>query len=160
MMRDSVCDEGTNIELCLFDGGDCCLEGKDTTLCQNCSCILSVDESQLEQDFDQLNIQPLVDPMKFFDVIGNWSVKVEDVVTGPVCSVLCLEPKKKDQINAWHYDKRERFCSCGWVESTRCPEDLVIMAEEKDLDMSALSMTRQFDAFLQLGKTVPCGMFA
>ncbi len=36
MLRDGVCDEPTNNELCHWDGGDCCLDKtlKDDTLCQ------------------------------------------------------------------------------------------------------------------------------
>ncbi len=40
MIRDGVCDEATNLEACNFDGGDCCLDNKDITLCKQCSCKL------------------------------------------------------------------------------------------------------------------------
>ncbi len=40
MIGDGVCDEATNTEECLFDGNDCCLENKNTDLCQDCFCRL------------------------------------------------------------------------------------------------------------------------
>ncbi len=33
MIGDGVCDEVTNNERCLFDGGDCCKEDKSMTTC-------------------------------------------------------------------------------------------------------------------------------
>ncbi len=38
LINDGVCDEVANIADCLFDGGDCCLEDKDTKYCQDCEC--------------------------------------------------------------------------------------------------------------------------
>ncbi len=35
---DKVCDDDTNFEKCLFDGGDCCLETKSTPFCRDCMC--------------------------------------------------------------------------------------------------------------------------
>ncbi len=124
MLRDSVCDEATNIALCLYDGGDCCLEAKDTTLCKNCSCMLLVTEDDLQNDFDTWEIHPLDTSIDFSTVISNTnsSVKVEEVVSSPVCSVLCLDHKKFDRINAWQYDAKERVCTCGWIQSTTCLE--------------------------------------
>ncbi len=40
MMRDGVCDEATNIEACLFDGGDCCTENVAVWNCKRCDCML------------------------------------------------------------------------------------------------------------------------
>ncbi len=36
MLRDGVCDEATNNELCLWDGGDCCVDRskKGTSFCK------------------------------------------------------------------------------------------------------------------------------
>ena len=151
-----MCDELTNIELCLYDGGDCCLEGKDTTLCQNCSCMLLVKSDDLQEDFETFDIQPFEYATDFFKVIGNWTVEVEEVLSGPVCAVLCLDHEKHDQINAWHYDKENLFCTCGWVESSKCPEYLV----RTNWTLMALDLTREEDSFVQLGKTVPCGKYS
>ncbi len=161
MLRDYVCDEVTNIALCLFDGGDCCLEGKDRSLCRNCSCILSVDNDDLQKEFDDWDIKPLDKPEDFFGTVGTWTVVVREVISGPVCIVLCLNHDQKDQINAWHYGTEEQICTCGWIGSTNCPEDMVL-ANQTMLDDGSLGMSKTFGAFwafVQLGKTVPCGIY-
>lgn len=37
-VKDGVCDDATNTELCSFDGGDCCLPQVDKTYCTVCLC--------------------------------------------------------------------------------------------------------------------------
>ncbi len=153
MLRDAVCDEVTNNPTCLFDGGDCCLELKDTTLCQNCSCIMHVEPKKLHQKFIELEIKPLVNPHEFESAIGRWTVKVEDVISAQVCAVLCLEHDKADHINAWHFwENGRRTCGCGWIRSTLCPENLVKM-EGRLLSVEKLSTN---DTFVMLDKTLPC----
>ncbi len=162
MLRDSVCDEATNIETCLYDGGDCCLEAKVTKLCKNCSCILSVNRDDLQLEFSSLTIRPLEKTINFSTVIGDWTVEVTDVVSGPVCAILCLSHEANDRINAWHYDGQSLVCTCGWVESAICPEDKIVMPDNGNqttlIDYDAIVMTRELHAFVQLGKTVPCGI--
>ncbi len=154
MLRDSVCDEATNTEMCLYDGGDCCLELKDRTLCSNCSCILTIKPEELRQQFLDLEIKPLSDPAKYPSVNKIAGVKVEDVVSGPVCATLCLDPERGDDINAWRYRASKQICQCSWIKSTACPKTIV------DLDWTLTSVTTltsdQDNAFVQLGKTIPC----
>ncbi len=52
MIRDGVCDEATNLEACNFDGGDCCLDNKDITLCKQCSCKLKSKARHFCLDFE------------------------------------------------------------------------------------------------------------
>ncbi len=82
----------------LFDGGDCCLEIKDTTLCKVCSCNLTVDLDDLQQQFEDFNVKPLKDAKVLIDKdIDEWIVvEVEDVVSGSVCAVLCLDHNEKE----------------------------------------------------------------
>ena len=40
LIGDLVCDDVANTEMCLFDGGDCCLQNIDTSLCLDCTCKL------------------------------------------------------------------------------------------------------------------------
>ncbi len=150
MLRDGVCDETANIEKCLFDGGDCCKENKDIGLCRNCTCILSVDRKELEDQMNGLAVRPVEDPM----AIENeaWTIEVEDVASVQVCTIVCLDHEKNDELNAWLYIKDERVCKCGWVESTFCPEKIVIVDWTwKD---------NQSMAFIQLNQTVSCGQYS
>ncbi len=51
-MGDGLCDVDTNSEECGFDGGDCCLEEKNTAICHpNCDCNLVVDLKNLRSLF-------------------------------------------------------------------------------------------------------------
>lgn len=45
---DGKCDDYTNTQSCDFDGGDCCLEYKDTTYCTECACKTEDDEEEIE----------------------------------------------------------------------------------------------------------------
>lgn len=39
LIGDGICHDATNIELCDFDGGDCCLEQINTSNCMACQCL-------------------------------------------------------------------------------------------------------------------------
>ncbi len=154
MLRDGVCDETTNIAKCFFDGGDCCKENKDKGLCRNCTCVLSIDQSEFENRLKTLSVKPFEDPDELNTAMGNtwWQVEVGDVATVEVCTVVCLEHKMADQLNAWHYQTNERICRCGWAGSSSCPEKKVI--DNWTWDSNAVRMESQ--AFIQLNKTVSC----
>ncbi len=156
MLRDSVCDEATNTEECLFDGGDCCLEFKDRTLCQNCSCILSVEPKKLYQQFLDWEIKPLKNPLAFDDVMDKAIMMVQEVVSGQVCAVFCLDPQRGDGINAWQYDKDRQTCQCSWIESTTCPWDLVQTDWTLPVSNSSIVTNWTLNTFVQLEKTIPC----
>ncbi len=160
MIRDTVCDEATNIEKCLYDGGDCCLELKDTTLCKNCSCRLKVELDELQLQFDELNVKPIKNPDWLINkAIGDWIVEVESVVSGQVCAVLCLDHDKGEAINSWIFDSKtgNGTCRCGWTNSIHCPENLV----ETEIGEPHIHVTETLlqpgNLFFQLQKTVPCG---
>ncbi len=149
MLRDSVCDEIANTELCLFDGGDCCLEAKVRKHCKNCSCILTAKPEKVQEKLLKMDVKAVTsDPG---DVILSWTVTVEEVISGPVCAVLCLDHKQIDQINAWHYNNKSQLCRCGWTKHTICPENL---------KSRKWAMNRVFnssgDVFVALNKTIPC----
>ncbi len=154
MLRDAVCDEATNAAVCLFDGGDCCLEFKATHLCKNCSCILTVDSKKLIEQFKSLGIRPLKNPGEFKSVIQkDIDITVEDVISGPVCAVLCLDSEREaDSINSWEYRQSQKTCQCGWIESTMYSNDLVI----KDWTLTNVTANlTMFNTFVQLNKTIP-----
>ncbi len=153
MLRDGVCDEVTNTEICLYDGGDCCLEDKDTSMCKVCTCRLRVDEKKIASQFKQLGVRQFKDPPAFNTMIGETLVvKVKDVLSDKVCSVLCLDKDKDATVNAWHFTIT-KTCRCAWIESTSC-------IEEKDLQNSSEIESAPFStmvAFVQMTKMIPCG---
>ncbi len=152
MIRDSVCDEATNNAQCLFDGGDCCLEFKVTTLCQDCSCILAIDVDAIGASIKDLNIKPLAHPGQLAAFNATATLQVIDVVSAPVCAMLCLQHDKADKINAWHYFGHVQFCKCGWIQSEHCPGKVV----QSEWTFNTVSDLEDH-SFIQLNKTLPCG---
>ncbi len=157
MLRDTVCDEATNNARCLYDGGDCCLEFKNTKLCKNCTCVLSVDLAKLQTQFIDNNIKPLEKvPSPSYNNNNNNPRKVVhvfDVISSAVCAVLCLDHSLGDLINTWQYNAG--VCTCSWILSWSCYEKRV------DSDWSLINVqgltTPNNDTFVQLNKIVPCG---
>ncbi len=157
-LRDTVCDDSSNTPICLYDGGDCCLEFKNTELCKNCSCVLDVDLDQMLWQFEDLNIMPIANPEDLDPEIEEcWTtIEVDDVMSSQVCAMLCLDHYKASQINAWQYQERDQLCKCGWIVSMACPETLV--SSNWTLDNSSLSNTALgTNVFVKLEMTVPCG---
>ncbi len=158
MLRDGVCDDVANIAKCLFDGGDCCQENKDKALCRDCICILKVNHEDMKKQFQELEIKPVKNPSHIKSAIGNdgWAVEVEEVVSTQVCTVVCLEHNSAGELNAWLYLDEQRICKCGWVGSSLCPRKWIVenwtWKNKKD-DINHPS------TFVQLKKTVSCGMF-
>ena len=159
MLRDGVCDETSNNAKCLFDGGDCCKENKDRSLCLDCTCHLEVVE--LEKRFNALKVNAVKDLESMQIEIGNsggWTVEVEEVFTMEVCSVLCLDHENAAELNAWHYEGR--ICRCGWIESKSCPGDMVnmhwILESKRNISSGAVL---DHKAYIQLNKTICCGEF-
>ncbi len=157
MMRDNVCDDPSNIDKCLYDGGDCCLENKDRTLCRECACILEIDHDELKEKFKVLQVNKVGASN---DVNGylqsTQTIQVEDVVSADVCAVLCLEHETSNDINIWQYKVNEEICKCGWIQSTTCPSDMI--DPDWTFGETDLQIDDQSIAFVQLAKTVPCCM--
>ncbi len=153
MLRDSVCDEATNIAECFFDGGDCCLEFKNTIYCQNCSCILTVDNETVLRQFSENNVKPFANPDDVQPFAEQWIVNVEEVISIRVCAVLCLDHDNSQDINTWLYNRTSQVCRCGWVNSTFCPETKVTDSGWILDDIAMLTHS----AYIMLEKTLPCG---
>ncbi len=155
MLRDGVCDETSNIAKCLYDGGDCCKENKDESLCLDCTCRLEVNIAELEKQFNALEIHPIED-MESLQVatVGScgWTIEVKEVLNMSVCSVPCLEHEEADEVNAWHY--QGGICRCGWIESKYCPENMVNKNWTTGIENGGFL---DHMAYVQLNKTVGCG---
>ncbi len=159
MIRDTVCDETTNVAKCLYDGGDCCRDNKDRTLCRKCDCILEVDEEELNDQIGELMIKPLEHAESLDNSSSvDWKIEVEEVISVQVCAVLCLDHDEAYELNSWLYDANDRVCKCGWVDSTFCPEQKTISNWTLPT-VEQLGMIDNVSAFVQLTKTVACGMY-
>ncbi len=152
MMRDGVCDDASNIAKCLFDGGDCCKENKDKTLCGACTCNLTVNQVELVGQFKDLQIKPLIQGGSNLDPLQNM-VEVQDVVSTKVCAKICLEHQKANELNAWHFKANLGICHCGWIHSAACPEKMMMENWRFDVTSGLPNDT----TFVQLAKTVSCG---
>ncbi len=62
---DGVCDDDINVDSCAFDGGDCCLQKKITSLCRSCLCQITTDPMSLRTAFKQNHVSILHLSTKF-----------------------------------------------------------------------------------------------
>ncbi len=160
MINDGVCDEVTNIERCLYDGGDCCLQDKATHLCNVCTCKIDFDEKELLSDFDKHRVKVFVDSVDFSAVTVNLIKTVHDVVDVNVCSMICLDKKHTSLSNAWILLKDKEQCQCTLVETLICYD-----TDNSDIRIKPFLgelgyLNKDSVAFIQLDKTVPCGKLA
>ncbi len=138
MINDGVCDEAANNPMCLYDGGDCCLESKN--------------KDALLEDFERLDVRQ-------FDRIGDYELvltkrvkTVEDVVTLDVCSSLCLDLGEDQPVNAWKYNNETRVCECSMVSSDHFCSQSVTLSDELMKNGSEL-------AYIQKAQLLECGCF-
>ncbi len=151
MIRDNVCDEATNIEECLFDGGDCCLPKgkKDTTLCRDCTCMKTIDRDNLETSFKTLRVRIIQNDDDIQELVRRAAMVVEDVLDVEVCSTLCLEKSIDLLVNGWSFDAQTSSCSCLWLKSTECIENRAEIPTQ-----STYSVTTK--SFVQMTKLIEC----
>ncbi len=150
LIGDGVCDEITNNEMCLYDGGDCCLEDK-LTMCQDCSCKLTIDENQLAEIFSQFDVRIVHDADDWFE---DYDVEktVLDVVSVDVCTILCLESNHNDQVNAWTFTIAIRKCQCIRVsEEEICKDEFEMLPVEGNITETA---TKVLLVAMELGECV------
>ncbi len=116
----------TNTAECLYDGGDCCLPRKVSSLCENCTCTIDIDIVHLRASLKEVNaikyyLESLVEFAKPEVVLHVQNVLEEDV-----CSTLCLDKTLKNVVS-WLFDENNETCSClsvfekyqcNWIQGT------------------------------------------
>ncbi len=153
MIDDGVCDELTNVERCLFDGGDCCRQNKTSTLCKVCTCKIKFDDSELTQDLKKHNTNLVKNPVPYISssVISEEKL-IEDVQSKDTCSVLCLEKELENRVNSWVFHISNKTCICLWIENTFCEsEDSLVPVNSQQ------SLQWQVFLYVQLDKLIACG---
>ena len=155
MMRDGVCDEATNIEACVFDGGDCCLEKKNEDLCHNCVCKMSLDLGFIESKFDEQEVRMFRDDGQFRKFIQMRAKMVTDVENVDTCSMLCLNDGDiKGKINSWFFNFTSQACKCTWINTNIfLTHSDIIGAPVKYKNVSSEAIT-----FIQMSKQFTTGM--
>ncbi len=156
MLRDGVCDELTNTELCFYDGGDCCLdrEKKDNTLCKTCTCKVSVDDAKLRDTFKTTQVMKIEKPEDFQRLILRTEKTVNDVLKLEVCSAMCTE--FTDTVNGWRYNGMTSTCTCSWLRSTECFNDELPLKEVGFFDETDVFAQASITSYIQLSKILNC----
>ncbi len=156
---DGLCDDNVNIEMCQFDGGDCCLDKKLTPLCKNCTCKMNFDEDVLKADLNRSDVKVFVEMADYNDVLVNEDVMaIDDVESVNVCSSLCFGEASgaTTKVNGWSYDYATAKCSCSWLSATLClvieEDDMTSIDEGQDSKKLEGSV-----GFVALSKTLKCG---
>ena len=124
LIGDGVCDEITNNARCLFDNRDCCRQEKITRLCQNCTCILEVDQMDLNGKLKDNQVKIYAgsesSEQKVFDDVYT----VEEVASKWVCYILCLE--MKPEVNSWTFtEANNNTCICSAMRGCYSNQDLI-----------------------------------
>ncbi len=84
--------------------------------------------------------------------------EVEDVVSLPVCTEICLHQELYLQVNSWTYDPDTRLCSCNWLRTIFCFDyEAFNVTEIKEPSIVFSNSTNQM-MFLQVAKILPCGI--
>ncbi len=130
MLNDGVCDELTNHQRCIFDGGDCCHQNKSTELCSVCTCKLHVVDKELNDDYASLDIKIYQDVNAFAQKKMMTVAAIEDVESFKVCSRICMDVDRyslandwkiladertidwRRNVNAWTFHIENRICTC------------------------------------------------
>ncbi len=154
MIRDGVCDELTNNELCLYDGGDCCLNDgdKDTTLCDSCICQLTIDDKLISNAFENLGLRRTVPEDHFTETLLSLSYTTTNVISSVVCTIVCLDPDLDETVNAWIYNFNSKRCSCVWIKSTTCQQDSLVNRNISGLS----SYIADTEGYIQQRKILDC----
>ncbi len=155
MMRDGVCDEFTNTEECLFDGGDCCLDRSkiDTSMCRDCTCRTTVNHGNLRTIFKTSEVMSFLDPLDFQRSILKTEITVAEVLKLEVCTSVCLDSQMEIVVNGWMFNANTRTCTCSWLKSTDCIKmrGLLELTSSDDIDDNGLD---EVQSFVQVAKVL------
>ncbi len=159
MIRDGVCDEITNVERCLYDGGDCCKEDKSTDLCKVCTCKMVIDTDFLNKRLLETNSTVFEKRQNFHQISVTHKKNISDVASLDACHMICLDDKLDELVNAWSFNKTSGFCNCSWIEAPVCSHDfdLTPINNLSEVDDSGMRWVK-VSTFIQLSKVIPCGM--
>ncbi len=174
MINDGVCDELTNNQRCLFDGGDCCRQEKSTELCSVCTCRLDATTNEIKADYLAQEVNLYLDVEGFQKQKRITVATVEDVESHWICSRICMDVTTasnvddwdivrnqktniwRDTVNAWLFQSSNRSCSClNLLTLSVCPlnEESLIPAHT-----DSFQVIPHLDLiFLQMSKMLPCG---
>ncbi len=159
MIFDGVCDEVTNNDRCLYDGGDCCQVEK-SSFCQDCTCKLDVDPAALQLEMESHKVVALFDQRQFIDIIvKEEGFKVQDVIDIHVCSKICMEQlllETSSGVNAWQYFQETRVCHCASAISTFCLVTELHTYHPSIINSGNWKMVESL-AFVMKARTLPCG---
>ncbi len=135
LIGDGICDDSTNTEAHSWDDGDCCIDiaYKDTSLCQNCFCRLTVNKVELDNLMTQLDAKRLVNAKEHFDDMILLSSHIASgVETVDICSSLCMSDDLMEAVNGWSHDGINQVCRCVWLRDC-LPGELVYTLEQEDM---------------------------
>ncbi len=118
LIQDGVCDEITNIQRCLYDGGDCCKEDKKSHICRKCTCHIDFDEDKLLEKMEDNEVAVYAsEQLDHFKVVRQ----VEEIASKPTCLAFCfgLIAEGAMDINTviYYHKSGSRNCSCASFEN-------------------------------------------
>ncbi len=154
LISDGVCDEETNTEACRYDGGDCCLENKNTELCQTCTCIVVYNSQEVTQLL-KANKVKLYIGQKLNKFSGLKTVRDVDSEDG--CGNLCLDfSLENERMDSWKYEmEANRTCTCLTFQDCydECDENEIQSLHNNKI----LPANGKKVVFVMMTRILPCG---
>ena len=140
----------------MYDGGDCCREDKDTTLCQVCTCIVPVQKYELIKLLKANRVAVYTGPKKneFFEL-----KTVDDVASKAGCQKLCLDfSLENEQMDSWIYEAdRNNTCTCLTFKACydECNQNEIMSLH----NYNNLILLNSVDYFALMTRILPCGIY-
>ncbi len=155
MINDGVCDEVTNMERCLFDGGDCCQPDKNSNLCNICKCIIDFDVESLNQSYSEFQVEVFEIFAEYSDRVTFIAKSVTNVETLDTCSWICMD-SSEDNVNSWRFVPDNGYCECTWadIDAALCIKNVSTLSI---FDYKQDMWYNQEVAMVQLWRRISCG---
>ncbi len=109
---DGICDDVINVEDCLFDGDDCCRDGKIKANCVLCTCKMKFNEVNLAIQLKRDNVTRFTLQQGLEIPPEDITHQVTEVDNEQVCSLICMVRPK---VTSWHYGSGRNVsevCTC------------------------------------------------
>ena len=144
-----MCDELTNKLRCGYDGGDCCKQNKDSTLCRDCTCHIDFDP-QVQAGVLEQNGARIYSVRKKTNFMAQKVVR--DLANEETCHALCLD--MLPDIDSWVWESSlNNTCTCTKYDSCHARCETLPFTDKDNIKIR----THKDVKYILTGMTIKCG---